>query len=72
MLAAKMKHVNNTILAIIVMVDYIHNQLVNVIKWVMDQMSFKDKSTIQALIVTKKTYSPNGYQLSSSHYHSLT
>ena len=54
MLAAKMKHVNNTILAIIGMVDYIHNQLVNVIKWVMDQMSFKDQSTIQALIVTKR------------------
>ena len=54
MLAAKMKHVNNTILAIIGMVNYIHNQLVNVIKWVMDQMSFKDKSAIQALIVTKR------------------
>ena len=33
------------------MVDYIHSQLVNVIKWVMDQMSFKDKSAVQALII---------------------
>ena len=54
MLAAKMKHVNNTILAIIGMVDYIHNQLVNVIKWVMDQMSFKDKSAITGFNCDKK------------------